>query len=50
VVQSPIYATGVGLSLYGARGPGSVVPAEAHDGSLAQRVSRRMKEWVGELF
>jgi cell division protein FtsA len=48
VVQSPIYATGVGLALYGARGHGVV--SETHDGSLAQRVGRRMKEWVGELF
>ena len=48
VVQSPIYATGVGLALYGARGHGVV--SETQDGSLAQRVGRRMKEWVGELF
>jgi cell division protein FtsA len=48
VVQSPIYATGVGLALYGARGHGAV--SETQDGSLAQRVGRRMKEWVGELF
>ena len=48
VVQSPIYATGVGLALYGARGHGAV--SETHDGSLAQRVGRRMKEWVGDLF
>jgi len=48
VVQSPIYATGVGLALYGARGHGAV--SEMHDGSLAQRVGRRMKEWVGDLF
>jgi len=50
VVQSPIYATGVGLALYGARGHGAMVPAEMHDGSLVQRVGRRMKEWVGDLF
>jgi cell division protein FtsA len=48
VVQSPIYATGVGLALYGARSHGGV--SEMHDGSLAQRVGRRMKEWVGDLF
>ena len=49
VVQSPIYATGVGLALYGARGHGGAV-SETHDGSLAHRVGRRMKEWVGDLF
>jgi cell division protein FtsA len=50
VVQSPIYATGVGLALYGARGHGAMVPADLHDASLVQRVGRRMKEWVGDLF
>ncbi len=50
VVQSPIYATGVGLALYGARGYGAAPPAEVADGSLVGRLSRRMKEWVGEIF
>jgi cell division protein FtsA len=50
VVQSPIYATGVGLALYGARGHVGAVPAETLDRSLVQRFGRRMKEWVGELF
>ena len=50
VVQSPIYATGVGLALYGARGPGAARPPTRTDGSFAQRVGRRMTEWVGELF
>ena len=49
-VQSPIYATGVGLALRGARNRGTTAPPEAIDGSLVQRVGRRMKEWVGELF
>jgi cell division protein FtsA len=50
VVQSPIYATAVGLAIHGARGNGALVPAEVVDGSLVQRVGRRMKEWVGDLF
>src|SRR5262245_27747021 len=50
VVQSPIYATGVGLALYGARGHGAAPPVELADGSLVGRFSRRMKEWVGEIF
>jgi cell division protein FtsA len=50
VVQSPIYSTGVGLALYGARGHGAFVPAPPSDGSLAQRMGRRVREWVGELF
>ena len=49
-VQSPIYATGVGLALYGARGHNAIVSADPGDGSMVQRVGRRMKEWVGELF
>ena len=50
VVQSPIYATGVGLALYGARGHGRVPPAEPSEGSFAQRIGRRVREWVGEIF
>ena len=50
VVQSPIYATGVGLALYGARGHGAAAPAEATGGSFARRVSRRVRGWVGDLF
>jgi cell division protein FtsA len=49
-VQSPIYATGVGLALRGARGGSVAAPVEVFDGTLVQRVGRRMKEWVGELF
>jgi cell division protein FtsA len=49
-VGSPIYSTGVGLALYGARGHSPSQPAPAGDGSLVHRVGRRMREWVGELF
>src|SRR5438034_4615146 len=50
VVQSPIYATSVGLALYGARGHGTAAPVEPANGSLVERVGRRMKQWVGDLF
>ena len=51
VVRSPIYATGVGLALYGARGHGAAAPSsDAPGGSLIERLSRRMKEWAGDLF
>jgi len=51
VVQSPIYATAVGLALYGARGHGtSTSAAEATEGSFVERLGRRMRGWVGELF
>jgi cell division protein FtsA len=49
-VKSPIYATGVGLALYGARrhvqGP---APAPTGGGPLARAV-RRLLGWFGELF
>lgn len=49
VVQSPIYATGVGLALYGVR-TGGFVGGDGGDGSLMARFSRGMREWFGELF
>jgi cell division protein FtsA len=48
-VQSPVYATAVGLALSGARGQGPV-PSNGADGSLVQRVGRRVRDWVGDLF
>jgi len=48
VVRSPIYATGVGLALYGARG--RATPPDGSDGHLLQRVGRRMREWVERIF
>jgi cell division protein FtsA len=50
VVQSPIYATGVGLALYGARGHGAAAPPEPGERSVTQRLGRRVREWLGELF
>jgi cell division protein FtsA len=47
---SPIYATGVGLALYGARLGGNGFPPEASDGHLLHRISRRMREWFSETF
>ena len=49
VVQSPIYATGVGLALYGVR-TGALASASSGNGGLLSRASRRMKEWFGEMF
>lgn len=47
---SPIYATGVGLVLYGARARRNGGLPEASDGHLLRRISRRMREWFGEVF
>jgi cell division protein FtsA len=51
VVRSPIYATGVGLALYGARRQASGAPAlDASDGALLMRLGRRLAGWFGEIF
>lgn len=49
VVNSPVYATGVGLVKYGSRNMQTrnfVIGQE----NLFDRVARRMKEWFGEFF
>ena len=51
VVRSPIYATGVGLALYGARRQASgATPLDAADGALLTRLGRRLAGWFGEIF
>lgn len=50
-VYSPMYATGVGLLRYGlSNGEESYVPQFAVDASMLNRVSRRMREWVQDIF
>lgn len=51
VVSSPIYSTGVGLVLYGARRRGGMVSLDGggHGASMG-RFLKRMKEWFAELF
>lgn len=48
VVQSPIFATAVGLALYGVRAGAAAF--DAGDGRGLARFSRVMREWVRELF
>jgi cell division protein FtsA len=51
VVRSPIYATGVGLALWGARGrAAAAAPFDDADGNLFARIARRMSEWFSEIF
>ena len=51
VVNSPAYATGVGLVVYGSKNMGiREFPTSQSDENLFRRVSRRMKEWFGEFF
>lgn len=51
VVNTPAYATGVGLVVYGSKNQGiREFPTTQTDDNLFRRVSRRMKEWFGEFF
>ena len=51
VVNSPVYATGVGLVVYGSKNAGiREFPTHQSDDNLFRRVARRMKEWFGEFF
>ncbi|OGU05759.1 MAG: cell division protein FtsA [Geobacteraceae bacterium GWC2_58_44] len=51
VVNSPVYATGVGLVVYGSKNIGvHEFPTQQSDDTVFRRVSRRMKEWFGEFF
>ncbi len=52
VVNSPVYATGVGLVIYGSRHMevATHFPTTQSDDSLFRKVSKRMKEWFGEFF
>jgi cell division protein FtsA len=51
VVRSPIYATGVGLALYGARRQTTgITPLDSSDGAILTRLGRRLAGWFGEIF
>jgi cell division protein FtsA len=49
LVNSPVYATGVGLVLYGSRHR-IQTRFKVGEGNVFSKVTRRMKEWVGEFF
>jgi cell division protein FtsA len=51
VVNTPVYATGVGLVVYGSKNVGAhEFPTTQSEDNVFRRVSRRMKEWFGEFF
>jgi cell division protein FtsA len=50
VVNSPVYATGVGLVLWGARNKGHKLGLSFNDGSMIDKVMGRMKQWFAEAF
>ena len=49
MVNSPIYATGVGLVLYGSRNK-EQARFKVGEGNIFSKVTHRMKEWIGEFF
>ncbi|HMK35544.1 MAG TPA: cell division protein FtsA [Desulfomonilaceae bacterium] len=50
VVNSPMYATGVGLVLWGARNKGIDLVEPFDTGGMFDRVMGRMKQWFAEAF
>jgi cell division protein FtsA len=49
VVSNPVYATGVGLVLYGSKQPGRTF-CRIRDDKIFSKVKHRMAEWLGEFF
>jgi cell division protein FtsA len=49
LVNSPMYATGVGLVLYGSRNMAQS-RFKKGEGNVFSKVTHRMKEWIGEFF
>ncbi|MEI9479184.1 MAG: cell division protein FtsA [Deltaproteobacteria bacterium] len=49
MVNSPMYATGVGLVLFGSRNK-EQARFKVGEGNIFSKVTHRMKEWIGEFF
>jgi cell division protein FtsA len=49
LVNSPMYATGVGLVLYGSKNMAQS-RFKVGDGNIFSKVTHRMREWIGEFF
>jgi cell division protein FtsA len=49
LVNSPMYATGVGLVLYGSRNRAQS-RFKVGEGNIFSKVTHRMREWIGEFF
>ena len=50
VVKSPIFATAVGLVIYGARQRAGSPYFRIREENVYRKVKTRMKEWLGEIF
>jgi cell division protein FtsA len=50
VISSPMYATGVGLGIYGSAHRDRRKFRQVTDRNIFDKVVARMKEWIGEIF
>ncbi|MCA1959595.1 MAG: cell division protein FtsA [Desulfomonile sp.] len=50
IVNSPVYATGVGLALWGARNQNVPLVSSYHDVGMFNRVVGKMRQWFAEAF
>jgi cell division protein FtsA len=50
VVKSPMYATAVGLVMYGAKQQENSPYFKIREDNVYRKVKNRMKEWLGEIF
>ena len=50
VVKSPMYATAVGLVMYGAKQQANSPYFKIREDNVYRKVKNRMKEWLGEIF
>ena len=50
VVRSPMYATAVGLVIYGAQQQNDSPYFKIRDENVYRKVKGRMKEWLGQIF
>ena len=50
VVKSPMYATAVGLVIYGMQQQRGLPHFRIREENVYRKVKNRMKEWLGEIF
>jgi cell division protein FtsA len=50
VVKSPMFATAVGLVIYGAQQAAGSPYFKIREENVYRKVKNRMKEWLGEIF
>jgi cell division protein FtsA len=50
VVKSPVFATAVGLVIYGAHQSAGSPYFKIREENVYRKVKNRMKEWLGEIF